>query len=115
MPRIRFWEFHVGARGFCSELPRCGICGLRERRLVDDHDHLTGLRRGLLCRGCNVNEGGQSEHGLFGMYRRRNPASILGHREFYVGRGWPDRWWEDHSLARLLTGDQEWRTIRDEV
>lgn len=35
---------------------RCGICGVgrsQARRLDRDHDHKTGLPRGLLCHRCN--------------------------------------------------------------
>lgn len=35
---------------------RCGICGTGpsdDRRLDRDHDHKTGLPRGLLCWACN--------------------------------------------------------------
>jgi integrase len=100
----RFLAFHVGSQ----KLARCAICGRAERKLVDDHDHRTGLRRGLLCRGCNVSEGNQ-QHGLiFARYRERHPAAILGHSEFYVGRGWPDGWWTQSGLAKLLTGDPDW-------
>lgn len=32
---------------------KCPICDLADVALVDDHDHRTGFRRGLLCRRCN--------------------------------------------------------------
>jgi hypothetical protein len=35
---------------------RCGICGATRsagRKLDRDHDHVTGLSRGLLCHACN--------------------------------------------------------------
>lgn len=37
---------------------RCALCGtdVPESRLVKDHDHDTGLVRGLLCRPCNTIE-----------------------------------------------------------
>lgn len=35
---------------------RCGLCGFVDS-LVMDHDHRTGLERGLLCRSCNTSDG----------------------------------------------------------
>lgn len=55
---------------------RCAVCGYRDVRLVDDHDHDTGLIRGLLCRSCNGRE--PHDDGLFRKYRERPPAQILG-------------------------------------
>lgn len=55
---------------------RCAVCGFRDPRLIDDHDHDTGLIRGLLCRSCNGRE--PHDDGLFGKYRERPPARILG-------------------------------------
>jgi hypothetical protein len=54
----------------------CATCG-SENTLVEDHDHRTGLVRGMLCRSCNIREG-KSDSGVFRKYRERNPASILG-------------------------------------
>ncbi|MFF9240122.1 endonuclease domain-containing protein [Streptomyces sp. NPDC014801] len=57
---------------------RCAICGHR-RSLVEDHDHATGLTRGYLCPGCNIQEGiYRSGDNLFSRYRKRHPATILG-------------------------------------
>lgn len=55
---------------------RCAICGTTTR-LVNDHDHSTGLERGRLCGSCNTLEG-FGHGGVFGKYRERNPASICG-------------------------------------
>jgi hypothetical protein len=57
---------------------RCAMCGNIES-LLTDHDHKTGLIRGLLCRSCNITEGVQ--HGAdmpLERYRNRSPAMILG-------------------------------------
>lgn len=96
--RHQFEAFHAG---------RCAICLCGDDRLVDDHDHGSGLIRGLLCRGCNVAEG-RSGHTIFEAYRRRPPAVILGYRKFYTGFGWYARWWENELAGRSLTGNPGW-------
>lgn len=55
---------------------RCAVCGARKGRLVTDHDHDTGLIRGLLCPSCNGRE--PHDDGLFRKYRERPPVQILG-------------------------------------
>jgi hypothetical protein len=52
-----------------SQEDRCGICGKppkKPRGLRIDHDHETGMVRGLLCNGCNTGLGslGDDEAGL---------------------------------------------------
>jgi hypothetical protein len=57
---------------------RCAMCG-EVASLVTDHDHKTGLVRGLLCHQCNVSEGVQPGADTpLGRYRARSPAAILG-------------------------------------
>lgn len=74
-----FHEWHAG---------RCAVCGFRVERLIDDHDHDSGLIRGLLCRSCNGRE--PHDDGLFRKYRERPPAQILAiHlRYFDPWQGW---------------------------
>jgi hypothetical protein len=86
---------------------RCAVCGVETLALAVDHDHHSGLVRGLLCRGCNLSEG-TSRNEVYDLYRQRPPALILGTRFFYTGRGWPDDWWCDERLARRLTSNREW-------
>lgn len=64
---------------------RCAVCALRMRDPKLDHDHVSGLVRGWLCRGCNLKEG----HGgglLFDRYREQHPTSMLGIQMQYFGR-----------------------------
>ncbi|MFD0303913.1 endonuclease domain-containing protein [Streptomyces sp. NPDC127123] len=71
--------FALHSRFLAFHAQRCSICGER-RRLLEDHDHATGLTRGLLCASCNGLEGARSGtcHDRWARYRFMNPASILG-------------------------------------
>lgn len=57
---------------------RCAVCRETRKRLVVDHDHYTGLVRGLLCRSCNSTEGRDYRAPWFVRYRDDPPAARLG-------------------------------------
>lgn len=64
---------------------KCGICGTARGVLVMDHDHDTGLNRGILCRSCNLREGHApiEPPSIWTRYRLHNPATILGIEDRY--------------------------------
>lgn len=58
---------------------RCAMCGVTGVHLSEDHDHVSGLVRGHLCRRCNTREGMYGgEDNPFGRYRAKHPTLILG-------------------------------------
>ncbi|MFJ3094637.1 endonuclease domain-containing protein [Streptomyces hydrogenans] len=60
---------------------RCAICEDSGSELVTDHDHATGLVRGMLCRSCNTREGfsyAPGRQSVFAAYRERPPVALLG-------------------------------------
>jgi hypothetical protein len=65
---------------------RCAICGEVPGSLARDHDHETGLIRGLLCSPCNTAEA-RTASLLFDNYRLRSPAAILTVEVLYLPAG----------------------------
>ena len=75
------------------QVGRCGICGVHQekcsRRHALDHDHDTGLVRGLLCTGCNLQEG-WSPNILFRRWKSgMNPCAIFGWHYYHRGASAP--------------------------
>jgi hypothetical protein len=73
---------------------RCARCLADGLRLVLDHDHGTGLARGMLCTPCN-NQAGQHESGLFrtwceitALYLADPPAAASGWIWDTCGSAW---------------------------
>lgn len=64
----------------------CAVCGEARRRLLIDHDHESGLIRGLLCNGCNTSEGRDYRAPWFQRYRNDTPSAQLGLRIPYGRR-----------------------------
>jgi len=90
---------------------RCAICGCQDSDLVTDHDHETGLVRGLLCRQCNTNEGMDGRPGtVYSRFRERPPMTMLGLTSRYwdpimreYAKPAPPRRddWDDHVILGL--------------
>ena len=70
--RARAWLAQWQAR-------RCAGCG-DQGDLVVDHDHHTGMVRGLLCKSCNTREPHAPLESALGRYRTRPPVLLLGLR-----------------------------------
>lgn len=62
---------------------RCAVCQEERRALVVDHDHVSGLVRGLMCSGCNSREGKDAYAPWFQAYRANPPARQLGLEVLY--------------------------------
>lgn len=96
VPTCWAWPFPDRAQTaddlFLWHAGRCAICN-KIANTVIDHDHATGLIRGLLCISCNVLEA--RHDGVFAHYRSINPASILDiqARFFPVRKNDPYRPW----------------------
>lgn len=82
------WELPVEGMTFEKwQAGRCAGCGTTGWPLVRDHDHHTGLERGLLCRSCNTVEGVSGRPRWRRWRSGWNPATLLGIREKYEGWG----------------------------
>lgn len=122
------WQAHRCA--MCGvDLSPCHACGqtVKGLKLVEDHCHRTGLRRGYLCRGCNNSEGTSASEAWQSWRRGDNPCAALGEFEVYSGGfGWDglrlrqdaalyyysdserEDWWE--GVVKDLASGEPWPT-----
>lgn len=82
----------------------CAICRASARS-VADHDHGTGLLRGLLCRACNMREG-QHRSGLVGVDDPAIAAYLADPPAAGLGWMWdlPDWWGPASTLEASALG-----------
>lgn len=81
-PLIGPWQEHLSSLHAWHD-GRCGLCGFISG-LVMDHDHRTGLERGLLCRSCNTREGVSDDPRIDPWRGVLNTANHLGPPQQYV-------------------------------
>jgi hypothetical protein len=83
-PQFEEWPLssliHAWQRGRCA---MCQVGDWFDNGLVMDHDHNTGLIRGLLCRGCNTSESRNFSPKFVAWRDGFNVASVLGIVEEY--------------------------------
>ncbi|MBD2831770.1 hypothetical protein ID871_09925 [Streptomyces pratensis] len=98
---------------------RCAICGRKVGGrgpngvdgLVIDHNHQTHLVRGLLCKGCNSTEGRHNvKNPRYGMYRSKNPASILD-----LAIPYESSWRFRKSTDDVSTLSAQLHSLRDQI
>lgn len=65
--------WHIWSVLYPVQQYRCAMCRYRPPHCVD-HDHATGLVRGLLCHWCN----GEDDQAAFAAYCAGSPASVYG-------------------------------------
>lgn len=77
----------VGECMFVWHAGRCAWCGTgKAQKLVEDHCHMTGLTRALLCSHCNTIEGKSADR-VWDDYRNGDhPAAAMRYARIY--RGW---------------------------
>lgn len=76
----------------------CELCGFRPpegwKALAIDHDHNTGLIRGLLCRNCNLMLGWVDNNEYMDKVNSYRSAEHM--QPMFIGRGHPDHNGEDY-------------------
>jgi hypothetical protein len=61
---------------------RCAMCGFEDYKIVKDHCHESGLIRGLLCTGCNLEESRRNDI-RWQIYRKFPPTKLVNVKVFY--------------------------------
>ena len=89
---------------------RCAMCGMGRTNLVEDHDHTTGLVRGLLCRSCNASEP-HNEHEAWRLWRAGvTPMNKLGLEAEYFSPFGP-------AITKPVESEADqarlWRAVRE--
>ena len=94
---------------------RCGICGTFTHRQHTDHDHDTGLVRGMLCPSCNIQEP-YSSSPVFERWRAgMNPCATFGWYFVYTGYAQAREITSDEALALVRAAEQREREMQAQM
>ena len=88
---------------------RCAMCGFDNEQLVKDHCHESGLIRGLLCTGCNLDEARMNSL-RWQIYRKFPPTMFVNVKVFYNDQS---SFWKQSDFSKEEINTPWWESDKE--